>query len=282
MRCAATLAVLSCPALATAATVQTVDFPGAATTCGTAIAGNGRIAGIASGGTLAAPTPFLFKGRRFTLPAFTLPAGIVEIEGLNRAGSMVGFVIETAVAGAGTFMFAAGKTTLTPQFTTLAALTDQGTILGQTPKQPVQPLVWYDVGVIETASGAMTTLDDGTGHIFPAGMDPRGAHVVGTSFGTAGIEAWRYDHGRFSPMAVPGAVETLPAAVDGAGNVSGTYLAGTQATPVAHGFFRRGGIYTRWDVPGASATHINGVNMSGQMTGCYTDGRGTHGYIASP
>jgi uncharacterized membrane protein len=44
-----------------------------------------------------------------------------------------------------------------------------------------------------------------------------------------------------------------------------------------HGFLLDQGNYTTLDVPGATDTHANGINASGQIVGWYSDANGVHG-----
>jgi hypothetical protein len=282
MRFAILLASLLVPGIASAASFHRFDLPGAGTTCGTAIASTGLVAGFGTGGSLPGPTPFLLRGKHFKAPAFTLPAGEILIEGVNRAGGVVGFDLFSASIGTVSFEGRGGTVIEAPQFNDLSAITDSGTVLGQISASK-QPLQIYNVGVIQTKAGQQTILDDGTGDTNPAALDDSAQHAVGTSFSGNGVVAWRWDAGSFTTIAVPGASATFPAAVTTAGIVYGSYATGPASGAVSHGFILGPQGYRSWDVPHATSTEINDANAAGQVTGCYTDKQGaTHGYIAVP
>jgi hypothetical protein len=283
MRHALLLSILLCPAAAAASSFQSFDAPGAAATCATAITSTGHVAGLAYGASATSATPFEFDGTHFTTPKLTLAPGIIIPSGLNRAGTLVGSVIYSGTVGAGTFEYRQRITTLTPQYTSLAAIDDNGAILAQISKASQAPLSPpYYVGVIRTKSGAVTTLDDGTGYLFPSGMDARADRAVGYSIGTSAFMAWSYKSGVFTPITIPNTISVRPTVIDNAGNIAGTYLTGTISNPITHGFFLRGATLTPYDVPNALSTQINGGNGSGAFTGCYTDSVGTHGFIVTP
>jgi len=282
MRFAVLLAALLGPGIASAASFHRFDLPGAGTTCGTAIASTGLVAGFGTGGSLPGPTPFLLRGKHVSAPDFTLPAGEILIEGVNRAGGVVGFDLFSASIGTVSFEGRGGKVSEALQFNDLSAITDTGTVLGQISASK-HPLQIYTVGVIQTKSGRQTILDDGTGEINPAGLDESAQHAVGTSFSGNGVVAWRWDAGTFTTIAVPGAFATFPTAVTSAGMVYGSYATGTASNAVSHGFILGPQGYRTWNAPHATSTAINDANAAGQVTGCYTDRRGaTHGYIAVP
>jgi hypothetical protein len=282
MRIAIVLTVLSVPTLAAAGSFHRFDLPGASITCGTAIASTGLVAGFGTGGLTAHSTPFLLRGKHIKVPALTLPSGITIFGGINAKGAYVGSDLYSLNGGLTVFIGHGATTTAVPQFEALAAINDDGIVLGQI-SAPKQPLTIYNVGVIQTKAGAQTILDDGTGDTNPAGMDATATHAVGTSIGPNGLTAWRWDNGAFTTIAFPGALATYPDAVTTAGTVYGTYVTGTTSNATSHGFVLGSEGYHTWDVPHATATEINDANAAGQVTGCYTDTQGaTHGYIAVP
>lgn len=268
------------PFLANAASIHKFNLPGYLTTCGTAIASNGLVAGLANGGETGGSAPFLRYTNKFSTPSYGLPPGVVYYEGVNRSGDLVGFEI-TENFTVTPFRIHAGSVTLIAA-ASVNAITDNGTMLEEVATQPAQGFGPYYVGVVVRPNGATTVLDDGTGQVQPAGMDAHGERVVGTSLGPNGEQAWMFHAHKFTPVAVPGALLTNPSGVDQAGRVSGTYYSGDPNNPVSHGFLLQDGVYTSWDVPGASSTEILGGNNSGQITGCYADQTGEHGFWATP
>ena len=88
-------------------------------------------------------------------------------------------------------------------------------------------------------------------------------------------------------MTFPGAAFTVPAGVDERGIISGSYYVGDLSpggNAVSHGFFLRHGTYTTFDAPraGVTSTFIQAMNEADQITGCYVDAKGTHGFVHTP
>jgi probable HAF family extracellular repeat protein len=92
--------------------------------------------------------------------------------------------------------------------------------------------------------------------------------------GLPGAASAQYYH--LTPIEVPGAINTL------ANGLSTHAIVGEfEDDEGTHGFVLEKGVFTRFDVPGASFTSVNGVNASGDLVGRYTlDGR-SHGYLWS-
>jgi hypothetical protein len=270
------LSVLFAPSLVQAATVQKFDLPGYSSTCGTAIASNGTIAGVAFGGAGGISQPFLLSGGSFSTPSYGLPTGVVEYNGLNMWGDVVGTDLTTSFATE-SFKVHGGVVTVEP-LTSVNAITDRRAILGQSEGEN-----FTFVGVIMRQNGKNTVLDDGTGHVSPAGMDATAERVVGTSQGANGTVAWSYHAHKFTPITVAGALLTEPTGVDEKGRVSGYYYVESDSGVLSeHGFLLQKGVITSWDVPGAIDTEILGANEAGQVTGCFTDSAGQHGFVATP
>ena len=295
MRIIVAAAALLCPTLASAASFERFDLPGATVTCGAAIASDGLVAGIGTAGggvvgnldraTLKHAKSFEYRSGHFTFPKLDLPVGVAVFTGVNRSRSVVGELLERGSLTFLQFEHAKGLTVLPtiPQgpVLDLTAINDAGTILGEYEKPATFPNLPREPGFIRDAAGNVTVLDDGSADIVPAGMDAAARYVVGHSLGET-VTSWVYHGGVFSPVAYPGADYTFPSGVDSAGHVSGTYITGPDSALVVHGFHFRHGTYTNWDVPGASATSINGMNEAGQITGCFTKGGRTHGFVFTP
>ena len=86
---------------------------------------------------------------------------------------------------------------------------------------------------------------------------------------------------------VPGAFDTAvieDGGLNNAGHIVSQYCTskpcGLGTIGHVHGFFLTGGVYTTFDVPGATATMAFGINSSDQIAGAYADLSGTlHGYF---
>ena len=278
MRSNVFLATLLLPFVAAAATpFKSFDVNGAATTCGLAISGRGLVLGLAQGGSLASAKYFLYHSdtAKFSFPAPNVPAGIVFLDGLERNGTILGsdFNLENQTE-TGFLYHDHTATPLTGLANSAAGINDRGILFGQ---QGVFPGGF--LGFVLRPSGAVTTLNDGSNYVQPSAIDITGNRVVGQALGGA----FFYKNGKFSYLHAPGAtVGTYPRGVDSQDRISGSYDTGTQTQPVSNGFLLRDGIYATWNVAGATATEIDGANEAGQITGCYTDTTGTHGFIATP
>ena len=295
MRRSITMVALLCPTLASAASFERFDLPGALVTCGAAIASDGLVAGVGSPGgavvgtgdgkTLKSYKSFLYRSGHFTSPKLGLPAGTALFNGVNRSHTVVGELLESGSLTFLSFVHSPGLTVspAIPQGAVLNvdAINDAGTILGEFQMPEVFPNLDHELGFIKDAAGNVTVLDDGSADVQPNGMDATASYVVGQSLGGP-INDWVYHAGIFTPVAYPGAAYTMARGVDTQGHVSGTYLSGPDSGLVAHGFHLRHGTYTTWDVPGASATQINGMNEAGQLTGCFTRNGRVHGFTFTP
>jgi hypothetical protein len=98
------------------------------------------------------------------------------------------------------------------------------------------------------------------------------------------LEAWLRHGDIFTPLAVPGAGHVSPLGINNLGWVAGIW----QVAPgdLSHGFVAEpqddGFLYTLYDVPGAYATQLSGINDRGEIAGNYSDGDATtrtHGPI---
>ena len=294
------LTVALVPGLSHAATIQSFDVPGAFGTCGNAIASTGVVAGNTLVDDLAGTNarlsqvagsktrPFLYANGHLSYPHLNMPAGSVTFTGLNAKR----FITASAFNGSATapatmnFLYYRGAIT-TPSAGSLPVLglygiTNRGVILGQSQTQPSGGSGFpRSFGFLLAEDGNVTIIDKGSSSLTPRGMDANAHHVVGTTISGA----WVFAGGAFTPVTYPGSSFTIPTGVDKNGTISGSYIViGSGTPPQSHGFFRRRGVYTTYDVPlaGVTATAINAMNEAGQITGCYTDPTGTHGFIAAP
>ncbi len=292
------------PCLAQAATFQSFDVPHAYGTCGGAIASNGLVAGNTSvplaigterAGAAQSVTPFLYAAGQFAFPHTSLLAGTVTFTGVNKDRFITGNAFSNNLLAPATvpFVFHHGFVSApaagTLPVSALLGITDRGVLLGEsttTTQLGGGFSTVYTVGFLRAPGGTITKLDDGSGFTTPRGMDAHADKVVGLTF-TAGSTGWLFSAGAFTPVDYPGATLTSPAGVDEAGTVSGTYFVGDLSpggSAVGHGFFLRHGAYTTFDVPVAAATstYIEGMNEAEQITGCYMDAKGLHGFVRTP
>jgi hypothetical protein len=75
---------------------------------------------------------------------------------------------------------------------------------------------------------------------------------------------------------------TQPLGINEAGDIVGTYRAGTTPADPLHGFLLRGGSYTTIDEPNArGVTVAMGINTQGDVVGLFSDGGvlGSHGFL---
>ncbi len=135
------------------------------------------------------------------------------------------------------------------------------------------------------APSAGSKFEQGT---MPAAIDNAGG-IVGINVTPAGPSEGflRSPAGTIKALIVPGAVESLPRAINSAGAVTGQWL---PAFAAAFSGFVTGaeGEITTFAVPGAgtavnTGTYPTGVNEAGVIAGYYTDSNGvSHGFLRIP
>jgi hypothetical protein len=273
--------ILAYPAVA--GTLTTFDMPGQTAICGSGIADDGTVVGNSLNTKPVAN--FLYRNGSFTTLSPNFAGGFTAVTGINRAHAVVGtnetFGHNFTVAIAGFELRDDNRRIVhVPGAVTVSAanINNDGTIIGAYQTDANGPTLGY----VKRGS-SITTLNDGSGNMEPAGTDPTGTKVVGTSVTQGGgVSAWLYQAGHFTRINVPGAVATFASGINHAGTISGTYFTGSLAAPVTHGYFYKAGRYSTYDVPGATSTHLSGINAHGAVTGCYTDNSGTHGLIYTP
>lgn len=274
---------------AQAGRLKSFDYPGGKPTCGLGLSSIGTVVG--NNFTLSAPTDFFtWRDGHFTTLSPALPAGFVSISGINRHGVLAGSV--TTVSSSFIFQsmgFTLHGTKVTtvnlPRAFSVAAtgINDSGLIVGYTQTSQGGPTLGF-----VTDGKHTTTLDGGTGTTLPVAIDASGSSVVGMTqatdpaAGTVTLSGFLYRDHHFTAIAYPGATTTFAYGLSSPDVVYGTYFAGSGTSSVEHGFIYRHGTYKSFDVAGASATQVAGANASGQFTGCYTDAKGTHGFVFTP
>jgi hypothetical protein len=113
------------------------------------------------------------------------------------------------------------------------------------------------------------------------GINGQGEVVGNYQVWLDGQGAWRrrgflYSDGRFHPIHVPGALNTLAYGINDRGDIAGTWGDGT--TP--RGFILRDGEYTTVEVPGGNLTYSWDINANGAVTGHWRDLSGRfRGYV---
>jgi hypothetical protein len=305
MRIILLLSAALIPGLCSAATLESFDVPGAYGTCGSAIASNGLVAGNtidpyavvgsasrAVGSAAPVVAPFLYFNGRLSYPRVNMPAGMVTFMGVNKYRVITASTFNNSVTGPLTtnFLYHQGQVTLPSAgslpVTGLSGITDYHVLLGQSQTTPTGEFsLARTFGFVLANNGQVTIIDDGSSDITPRAMDAKAYHVVGTALGKLS-GGWVFAAGVFKPVSYPGNTFTLPTGVDEKGTITGSYVVipATGNTSPSHGFFLRHGVYTTYDVPlsGVTATAIEGMNEAGQITGCYTDAKGTHGFLQTP
>jgi probable HAF family extracellular repeat protein len=157
------------------------------------------------------------------------------------------------------------------------------------------------------SGGTYTTLDvPGANATLANGINLSG-QIVG-AFSSA-QHGFLLSGGSYTPLDVPGASLTQAYGINNSGQVVGLYV-----TPDTknHGFLLSGGVYSTIDAvgaanginnlgeivgdfgllngsvfttilfPGSGRTSASGINDLGQIVGFYNDGRGEHGFLATP
>ena len=287
-RAAACAVVLACSQPAWGARLRSFDLPGFAV-CGAAIADDGTVAGnvLGHGPTLS----FLYQDGVFTLlpllDAQGPTTGRTTVTGINRAHVLAGantvFGRDFSAHSSGFLIYGASSRAVRVDVqlpgaisSTVTAIANDGAIAGSFQTTANAATLGY-----VRHGDKMTILNDGSAMLTPSAIDPTGTRLVGTSL-NGGIVSWSYQAGKFAPVRMPGALVTFANGINRAGNISGTYLAGSSGAPTRHGFIMAAGKYTSIDIPQASATILTGINAHGTVTGCYTNLHGTHGLIYTP
>jgi probable HAF family extracellular repeat protein len=246
---------------------------------------------------------FLYRKGRFT-PLATIPdAEFFQHHAINDRGELAGYFVDEGTVlgpdgippetmhafvtdrrGRVTAFDVPGGSSPFPQ-----GINDRGDIAG----------IYLDSDLVQTGflrdrKGKVTTID-----LSPIGTKARDVNDRGEVVGIYGEPAdnelgyvvrgyLRNRDGKVSTIAVRGASETSPYAIDDRGRIVGTYFDagitvgadGSYPAGSLHGFIRDEGRVTRLDVRGAVATVAYDVNDRGQVVGGYIDARGRqHGFL---
>ena len=128
---------------------------------------------------------------------------------------------------------------------------------------------YYEDYRIAGLLAAMIKTPDTTIPSAPARFAKRGVKLLSLTFGlallslAAAAQATTYT---YTDLKFPGAMGTVPTAIDSSGTVAGYYW---DTGFFAHGFVYSGGTFTQVDAPGAvaSGTFVTGINDAGVSVG---------------
>ena len=261
-----------------AQTITTFDVPSSTSTIATAINPAGRITGSYFSTTDFVAHGFLRKAdgsfTSFDAPGAasggrsqgTFPTGI------DPAGEITGTYVEYVDGKFVSHGFLRGRDGTITMFdvpgsngtTTVVAINPAGRITG----------FYFDEtdheshGFLRKADGTLTTFVGS-----PTGIDPAGQIT-----GLTGTHSFlRKTDGTITTFDVPGSTYTAAAAINPAGQITGTYVTDF----VAHGFLRKAdGTITTFDVPGSAFTLPTAINPAGQITGMWDEANGvSHGFL---
>jgi hypothetical protein len=145
-----------------------------------------------------------------------------------------------------------------------------GIALAQAPAAPQAQIQYGPL----TVPGAAQVLN-------PSGINAAGQMIVNYMDGASHVRAALLDaKGSITPIAVPGASQTLVYSINNAGQIVGSYYAADYAT---HGFSYdpATGAYSTIDVAdeASSRTEAMGINDLGQIVGSYYTATGEHGFL---
>lgn len=157
-----------------------------------------------------------------------------------------------------------------------AALVLAGVVLGLTPAAPQAQIQYGPL----TVPGAVEVLN-------PTAVNAVGQTIVNYMDARFATHAAVIDaKGTVTPIAVPGASNTLVYSINNAGQIVGSYFVYDPSTGYStHGFYRdpSTGNYSTIDFAGnpASTTQATGINDLGQIVGSYYSNTGEHGFLRS-
>ena len=281
--------------LARGPTFKTIDFPGAVASVGTDINDSGQIVGEYTFSGLGDRQGFLLSKGAFT--SITFPgATFTRAVGINRYGDVVGDHQKAGNNnGAGNdygYLLRGDVFTSivfpNSDLTIPAGINASGDIVG-----------WYldKVGMhgFLLSGGVYTSIDfPGAAAFTQAWKINDAGEIAGRYVGTGDGKRHMFvlSNGSFTPVPdVPGAFETAvveDGGLNSAGDIVSQYFSSKgcalfTSVGCLHGFLLIGGMYTTFDVPGATETLAFGVNTSDQVVGTYQDTSGRfHGYLRTP
>jgi probable HAF family extracellular repeat protein len=267
--------VLASPGVALAATTSTVTVVTGVNDTGMLTGYYGTASGTTAG--------FIESGGTFT--TIDIPGSQETIpEGINNAGEVVGFFRDTTGTTEASFIYNSnGFITFSdpaaePNQTYANSINNNGVIAGTygAASDGKAHGFNYDGAAFTTISDPAATyrgtalaatndFGDSTGSYFVSPAQPE----IQTGFIETG--------GVFENLAVPGAVDTFPNAINDNGEVVGYFSDSLRA----HGFSDIGGVFTTFDVPQADpgSTFAQAVNSLGTIGGYYFSGPNVYGFL---
>ena len=223
------------------------------------------VAGLLAGtGTAAAAT--------YSFEIIDVPGSLGTLAaGLNDSGVVVGLTfIDGGPRG---FVYSAGTSVVFDPAgvsVALVGINAGGDIIGKAAAGPGGPISFV------LGSGGPTLVSGPNGEpISATGINASGQVVGSSSDGVTGV---LYSAGVSTALVVADAAAVFPAAISDNGVIVGGIL-GTDG--VNSGFSGTDGALVRFDVPGATATDVRGVNATGAFVGFYVDpvDGSTRGYV---
>jgi hypothetical protein len=199
--------------------------------------------------------------------------------GINDLGTIVGY------QGTLSFGIATGFVDSNGQFTnvtvgsapetTLTGIDNAGLMVGSWEDTTTNPFTFHGFFAFHP-TGPFQTFDyPGAFTSGLTGVNNLGA-VTGTYAGQAGPPIFGFISigGQFLPTGPDITINCI--------NDSFAFAGSFVVDGVTHGFEYVNGIALLIDFPGATSTTVYGINNAGTLVGTYTDGTGTHGFMASP
>jgi len=184
-----------------------------------------------------------------------------EATGINHYGTVVGQASSSTVVKGWTHFTNGGNSLFAvpgSNYTSFSKRNLNGTVVG-----------FYQVssggtsGLVVNGS-SFATLNRGTYSTLLTGINKSNT-IVGAYQNSYGDfeHGFRYNSGHFSSIAFPGAVQTVPHAVNDNGVIVGEYT-NVNLEHAPHGFILRNGIYKTLDIPNSSAgTALGDINNNG-------------------
>jgi probable HAF family extracellular repeat protein len=252
-----------------------VEGPGGASTIAFDIDDSGQIVGVSA--TLTAFRGFLrdAQGAFVTIEFPNVPVGGTVLTAINNLGQIAGYYAGADGAPHGFLRDEQDFTTVDVPDATggtmVFDINDGGQIAG------VNDIVSH--GYLQERRGDFSAIDhpDAVLNTEPIGVNNHG-QVVGYYVDADGRRrGFLRDKQGFTPVDVPGALESLARKVNDHGQIVGGYV---DANGTVHGFLLNDGIFTTIDIPGALQSDAFDIDNRGQIAGLYQDAAGMlHGFL---
>lgn len=205
-----------------------------------------------------------------TFHVFTIPVsgGIAQPQGINKFGTIVGFVDQTNGILVGFTRFSNGAVSIfkAPNSldTTIRHRNDLGTNTGTFNLPSTTP---SNRGFVKTSSGFQTIKFPGASQTFVAGSNNFGT-IVGDYIGSDNhFHGFKLKNGTFTKIHPNGAVDTFVNGVNDSGVIVGAFSTGGVDN---QGFVDRNGVITTLSFPGEvgfGGTTLNDISNTGVIVG---------------